>query len=43
MDPVTEGETERGLIEKARRVLPAGSFGNFPSDVVIREGRGGRV
>ena len=36
-------ESERGLIEKARRVLPAGSFGNFPSDVVIREGRGGRV
>ena len=43
MDPVTESEVERGLIEKAKRVLPGGTFGNFPSEVVIREGRGGRV
>ena len=43
MEPVTEIESERELIEKARRVLPGGTFGNFPSDVVIREGRGGRV
>jgi glutamate-1-semialdehyde 2,1-aminomutase len=41
--PVTESEIERGLIEKARRVLPGGTFGNVPSDVVIREGRDGRV
>jgi len=41
--PVTESEIERGLIEKARRVLPGGTFGNVPFDVVIREGRGGRV
>jgi glutamate-1-semialdehyde 2,1-aminomutase len=41
--PVIESEIERGLIEKARRVLPGGTFGNVPSDVVIREGRGGRV
>jgi glutamate-1-semialdehyde 2,1-aminomutase len=31
------------LIEKAKRVLPGGTFGNFSSDIVIREGRGGRV
>jgi glutamate-1-semialdehyde 2,1-aminomutase len=43
MDPVSESEVERGLIEKAKRVLPGGTFGNFPSEVVIREGRGGRV
>ena len=43
MKPVTESEIENGLIEKARRVLPGGTFGNFPSDVVIHEGRGGRV
>src|SRR5438093_2070641 len=43
MDPVNESEVERGLIEKAKRVLPGGTFGNFPSEVVIREGRGGRV
>jgi glutamate-1-semialdehyde 2,1-aminomutase len=41
--PVTESEIERGLIEKARRVLPGGTFGNVASNVVIREGRGGRV
>jgi glutamate-1-semialdehyde 2,1-aminomutase len=41
--PVTESEIERGLIDKARRVLPGGTFGNVPYDVVIREGRGGRV
>jgi glutamate-1-semialdehyde 2,1-aminomutase len=43
MDPVSESEVERGLVEKAKRVLPGGTFGNFPSEVVIREGRGGRV
>jgi glutamate-1-semialdehyde 2,1-aminomutase len=31
------------LAELARRVLPGGSFGNLPPDIVIREGRGGRV
>src|SRR5947208_9983389 len=43
MDAVSESEVERGLVEKAKRVLPGGTFGNFPSEVVIREGRGGRV
>jgi glutamate-1-semialdehyde 2,1-aminomutase len=36
-------DEELELIELARRVLPAGSFGNLPADIVIREGRGGRV
>jgi len=40
---VTTAETQSGLIDKARRVLPGGTFGNFPGDIVIREGRGGRV
>jgi glutamate-1-semialdehyde 2,1-aminomutase len=43
VNPLSESETERNLIEEAKRVLPGGTFGNFPSDVVIREGRGGRV
>jgi len=34
---------ELDLVETARRVLPAGGFGNLASDIVIREGRGGRV
>jgi len=27
MDPVSESEVERGLVEKAKRVLPGGTFG----------------
>ena len=34
---------EQELIEKARRYLPAGSLGNIATDILIREGRGGRV
>ena len=39
----TKSDTERDLIERAARVLPAGGFGNFDPSIVIREGRGGRV
>ncbi len=39
----SRGDAERALVETAHRVLPAGNFGNFASDIVIREGRGGRV
>ncbi len=39
----TRSEQELALMETARRVLPAGSFGNMPADVVIARGRGGRV
>jgi glutamate-1-semialdehyde 2,1-aminomutase len=38
-----EPDPDLALQGKARRVLPGGSFGNFPGDIVIREGRGGRV
>ncbi len=31
------------LAEAARRVLPAGGFGNFAPEVILREGKGGRV
>lgn len=31
------------LLETARRVLPGGTFGGAPFDVVIAEGKGGRV
>jgi glutamate-1-semialdehyde 2,1-aminomutase len=40
---VLEKDLEPDLVKKAKRVLPGGSFGNFPGDIVIREGRGGRV
>ncbi|MBU8872561.1 aminotransferase class III-fold pyridoxal phosphate-dependent enzyme [Reyranella sp. MMS21-HV4-11] len=37
VDPTNE------LIEQARRVLPGGSFGNMPAEVILKEGRGGHV
>jgi glutamate-1-semialdehyde 2,1-aminomutase len=40
---MSESGLELALVEKAKRVLPGGTFGNFPGEVVIREGRGGRV
>lgn len=36
-------DTESNLLERARRVLPGGGFGNLSFDFVVREGRGGRV
>ena len=35
--------TEDDVYATAQRVLPGGTFGNFPAEVVIREGKGGRV
>ena len=34
---------EKDLHTTAQRVLPGGTFGNFPGEVIIREGRGSRV
>ncbi len=31
------------LVETAKRVLPGGSFGNMPAEVILKEGRGGRI
>jgi glutamate-1-semialdehyde 2,1-aminomutase len=31
------------IVAQAKRVLPGGSFGNIAAEVVIREGKGGRV
>jgi glutamate-1-semialdehyde 2,1-aminomutase len=31
------------LVAEARRVLPGGSFGNLPAEVILREGRGGHI
>ncbi|MDE0943078.1 MAG: aminotransferase class III-fold pyridoxal phosphate-dependent enzyme [Alphaproteobacteria bacterium] len=36
-------DEEQELVDLAAKVLPAGGFGNLASDIVIREGRGGRV
>ncbi len=40
MDSIPPSES---LVEAARRVLPAGGFGNFAPEIILREGRGGRV
>jgi glutamate-1-semialdehyde 2,1-aminomutase len=36
-------DAEQAWLARARRVLPAGGFGNFAAEVILREGRGGRV
>ena len=42
MDAQTE-DIQGAVVETARRVLPGGTFGNYAAEVVIREGKGGRV
>jgi len=37
LDPLND------LVEQAKRVLPGGSFGNMPAEVVLKEGKGGRI
>src|SRR3954462_14327560 len=34
---------ENNVFETAKRVLPGGTFGNFPGEIIIREGKAGRV
>ena len=36
-DPIAD------LVASARKVLPGGSFGNMPAEVVLRDGKGGRI
>ena len=39
----TSSDSERDLVDTARRVLPGGGFGNVPYEIVIAGGRAGRV
>ena len=43
MTQMARSEREQALVETARRVLPAGGFGNMAGDVVIHRGQGGRI
>ncbi len=43
MSNLTHSDEEQALVDLANQVLPAGGFGNLTSNVVIREGKGGRV
>ena len=41
--PLVLGDPTNQLVEQARRVLPGGSFGNMPAEVILKEGKGGRI
>jgi len=43
MDGHAAIDHEKALIARARRVLPAGGFGNFAPDIILAKGLGGRV
>jgi len=43
VDAQTEVEIGQEIVDKAKRVLPGGTFGNFAAEVVIREGKAGHV
>ena len=43
MAELPRSDKELALVAQARRVLPGGSFGNLTSDIVVAEGKGGRV
>ena len=39
----THSPASAAWYERAKHVLPAGTFGNFAGDMIIHEGRAGRV
>ncbi|TAJ97680.1 MAG: aminotransferase class III-fold pyridoxal phosphate-dependent enzyme [Reyranella sp.] len=43
MNVQTPVDPTNQLVEQARRVLPGGSFGNMPAEVILKEGKGGRI
>jgi len=43
MNIQTPVDPTNDLVETAKRVLPGGSFGNMPAEVILKEGKGGRV
>ena len=43
MSKLKYSDDERALADLANRVLPGGSFGNISSNIIIKQGRGGRV
>jgi glutamate-1-semialdehyde 2,1-aminomutase len=43
VDGQSDTDIGQAIIDKATRVLPGGTFGNFAAEVVIREGKAGRV
>ena len=40
MNVQTQIDPTNDLVEQAKRVLPGGSFGNMPAEVILKEGKG---
>jgi len=43
MTGITTNDAEKAVMDRARKVLPGGGFGNLAFDIVVREGKAGRV
>jgi len=43
MSSIPPSAEEQELLALAKRVLPGGHFGNFPAEIILREGRGAHV
>ena len=43
MTTQTAADPTAEIVERSRRVLPGGSFGNMPAEIVLAEGKGGRI
>ena len=43
MTSIPPSAEEQELLALAKRVLPGGHFGNFPAEIILREGRGAHV
>jgi glutamate-1-semialdehyde 2,1-aminomutase len=43
VDGQTNTDIGQEIVDKAKRVLPGGTFGNFAAEIVIRDGKAGRV
>ncbi|MCC6471106.1 MAG: aminotransferase class III-fold pyridoxal phosphate-dependent enzyme, partial [Alphaproteobacteria bacterium] len=43
MDVLSAARSEADIVAAARRVLPGGTFGNMPAEVMLKEGKGGRI
>ena len=43
MAQIVTSDHEKSIMARAAKVLPAGGFGNFPADIVLKKGKGSRV
>ena len=43
MSEIIRSDAETALMARARKVLPGGGFGNVAFDIIVRDGKAGRV